>query len=131
MQKLTLTLAALVTLTVACKKEHIQPTYNGDLINIHIESNSSTLYVNNLKYVSNINKLDTNIRLFAHDTLRIINNSMSDTQHIKCTVNYNKYYSAIYYNNHIYDSVKACPSKSEIMYINNSLIFNIIYRYKS
>jgi hypothetical protein len=117
--------------TVACKKTYIQQTYNGDLINIHIESNSSTLYVNNLKYVSNINKLDTNIRLFAHDTLRIINNSMSDTQHIKCTVNYNKYYSAIYYNNHIYDSVKACPSYSRIIYNDNSLIFTIAYRYKS
>jgi hypothetical protein len=117
--------------TVACKKTYIQPTYNGDLINIHIESNNSTLYVNNLKYVSNIHKLDTNIRLFAHDTLRIINNSMSDTQHIKCVVNYNKYYSAIYYNNNIYDSIKACPSMSRIMYINNSLMFTIVYRYNS
>jgi hypothetical protein len=129
MKKVAIIFIALST--IACKKEHIQPTYNGDLINIHIESNSSTLYVNNLKYVSDIHKLDTNIRLFAHDTLRIINNSMSDTQHIKCIVNYNKYYSAIYYNNHIYDSVKACPSYSRIIYNDNSLIFTIAYRYKS
>jgi hypothetical protein len=128
MKKLSFVL--IILSTVACKKEHIQ-TYKGDLINIHIESNSSTLYVNNLILVSNINKLDTNIRLFAHDTLRIINNSMSDTQHIKCIVNYNKYYSAIYYNNHIYDSVKACPSYSRIIYNDNSLIFTIAYRYKS
>jgi hypothetical protein len=124
-------LSILFLLFVSCKKEHIQPTYNGDLINIRIESNGSMLYVNNLRYVSNISKLDTNIRLFASDTLRIVNTSMSDTQRIKCVVNYNKYYSAIYYNNHIYDSVKACPSKSEIEYSNNSLIFTILYRYNS
>ena len=129
MKKLSFIL--IILSTVACKKTII-PKYNGDLINIKIESNSSTLYVNNIEYVSNINKLDTNIRLFANDTLRIINNSYAnDTQHIKCTINYNKYYSAIYYNNHIYDSVKACPSYSRIIYDNNSLIFTIAYRYKS
>jgi hypothetical protein len=129
MKKLSFIL--IILSTVACKKTII-PKYNGDLINIKIESNSSTLYVNNIEYVSNINKLDTNIRLFANDTLRIINNSYAnDTQHIKCTINYNKYYSAIYYKNRIYDSVKACPSYSRIIYDNNSLIFTIAYRYKS
>jgi hypothetical protein len=130
MQKLTLTLAAIITLTVACKKTII-PKYNGDLINIHIEYNNSILYVNNNIIASNISKLDTNIRLFAHDTIQIHNNNVSDTQHIKCTINYNKYYSAIYYNNHIYDSVKACPSYSTIKYIKNSLIFTIAYRHNS
>lgn len=129
MKKLSFVL--IILSTIACKKTII-PKYNGDLINIQIESNSSTLYVNNIEYTSNINKLDTNIKLFANDTLRIINNSYAnDTQHIKCTINYNKYYSAIYYNNHIYDSVKACPSYSRIIYNNNSLICTIVYRYKS
>ena len=118
-------------LLVACKKEPIQKMYNGDLINIQIESNGSELYVNNLRYVSNIYKLDTNIRLFASDTLRIVNTSMSDTQRIKCVVNYNKYYGAIYYNHNIYDSVKACPSRSKVEYSNNSLIFTILYRFNS
>ena len=62
MKKLSFIL--IILSTVACKKTII-PKYNGDLINIKIESNSSTLYVNNIEYVSNINKLDTNIRLFA------------------------------------------------------------------
>ena len=128
MKKLSFVL--IILSTVACKKTII-PQYNGDLINIHIESNNSILYVNNNIIASNISKLDTNIRLFAHDTIQIHNNNVSDTQHIKCTINYNKYYSAIYYNNHIYDSVKACPSYSRIIYNNNSLICTIVYRYKS
>lgn len=117
---------------LACKKTDIQPIYNGDLINIQIESNNSTLYINNNIIASNIYKLDTNIRLFASDTLQIINNNYtSDTQHIKCIVNYNKFYSTFYHNNKIYDSIKACPSHSDIKYINNSLILTTIYRYKS
>ena len=114
-------------LLVACKKEHIQKPYKGDLINIQIESNKSILYVNSKIYVSNISKLDTNILLLASDTLRIVNTSNTDTQYIKCIVNYNKYYSAIYYNNNIYDSVKACPSKSNVEYIDTSLIYTILY----
>jgi hypothetical protein len=116
---------------VACRKTANNVVYKGDLINIQIESNASTLYVNNVAYASNINKLDTNIWLFASDTIRIVNSSIEGEQHIKCVVNFNKLYSATYRNNKVYDSTKACPSRSRIEYKNNTLMFMIIYRYLS
>ena len=117
---------------VACKKDPVQPLYRGDLINIQIESKGSVLSVNNIVLASNVHKLDTNIWLFAKDTIRIMNiGNGIDTQQIQCLVNYNKYYRTTYYNGIIYDSIKACPSWSKINYAQDSLIFTIVYRHRS
>lgn len=117
---------------VACKKEPIVPPYRGDLINIKIESDNSTLYINNQLTATRISKLDTNVWLFANDTIRVLcPTNLSDSQSIKCVVNLNKFYSTTYYKGVIHDSVKACPSWSRIKWEDDTMKLTIVYRYKS
>jgi len=131
MKRLLIPLLALAS----CTKAPITPPYKGDLINIQIESNSSSLYINSQRYLTNTTKLDSNIWLMPLDTIRIVcdrnNLTGNDTQFIQTLVNFNKYYSAFYHNNHVYDSVKACPSRSRIEYSDDTLTITIIYRYNS
>lgn len=116
----------------ACKKDQIVPPYRGDLISIKIESDNSTLYINNQMMSTSISKLDTNIWLFANDTICVLcPTNLSDTQSIKCLVNLNKFYSTTYYKGVIHDSVNACPSWSRIKWEEDTMKLTIVYRYKS
>jgi hypothetical protein len=130
MKRLLIPLLALAS----CTKAPMSTPYKGDLINIRMESNSSSLYINSRMCVSNTSRLDSNFWLMPLDTIRIVcdrsNLSGNDTQFIRSTINFNKYYSA-FYTNRLYDSVKACPSRSWIEYRDDTLIISIIYRYNS